>query len=195
MISMIKRPPPLMKMRPKDSVINLQKLIQSISGSLKLKESVMIEIGSFVGESTVIFAASFAKVIAIDPFIPYTNVKQDGVLQSYKQNRWNTVYNEFVKRTAPFGNVVHLKKVSDDAFKDIQEAVHFVYIDGTHTYEQCKKDIKNYLSLIKPEGFIAGHDYTPSFPGVKKAVDDVLGAPDAVFGTDGNWIKKMSNIK
>jgi hypothetical protein len=66
----------------------------------------------------------------------------------------------------------------------------FVYIDGLHTYEQVKKDIENYKQLIRPNGFIGGHDYHPQgWPGVVKAVEETVGV-DKVF-PDGSWIKKL----
>jgi hypothetical protein len=84
---------------------------------------------------------------------------------------------------------------SDEAVHDIVEPVDFVYIDGMHTYEQCKKDIINYLPLVKETGVIGGHDYSPSWTGVVKAVNEVLGVPDIVFGRDGNWLFKKSDLK
>jgi len=53
------------------------------------------------------------------------------------------------------------------------ESISFLFIDANHDYEHVKEDIKMWLPKIKAGGVIAGHDYT-NFPGVKKAVDELL---------------------
>ena len=71
------------------------------------------------------------------------------------------------------------------------EGVDIVYIDGMHTYDACRHDIEMCRNVIKPRLAISGHDYTDKIAhviGVKKAVDEAFGAPDAVF-CDNSWIK------
>ena len=80
-------------------------------------------------------------------------------------------------------------KASDEAVKDLKnERFDFVYIDGDHSYEQCKKDIINYLPLVRSGGIFGGHDYTPDWPGVIKAVNELLADKFKInFGTDLTW--------
>ena len=66
----------------------------------------------------------------------------------------------------------------------------FIYIDGLHTYEQIKKDISNYLPLLKPNCLIGGHDYHDVWNGVIMGVHESLGIPDMTF-KDTSWIKKI----
>ena len=71
----------------------------------------------------------------------------------------------------------YLQSTTDFAAPLVKEKVDFVLVDADHSYEQCKKDILNYLPLIKDDGFIGGHDYgTNSFPGVKQVVDEIFGS-------------------
>ena len=35
----------------------------------------------------------------------------------------------------------------------------WIYIDGNHSYEQCIKDLKNALNIVKPGVLIIGDDY------------------------------------
>ena len=70
---------------------------------------------------------------------------------------------------------------SDEAVKIIfnDASLHFVYIDGNHNYEHTKCDIKNYLSLVRPGGFLGGHDYmmrSSPLIEVKRAVDEFIEA-------------------
>jgi predicted O-methyltransferase YrrM len=152
----------------------------------------MVEIGSFVGESTVLFAQSFKQVIAIDPFLAdYDPADPTSYLFEFKN-----VYETYLERTGDHQNIKTIKLTSNDA-KDVlkDELFDFIYIDGLHTYEGVKTDIYNYLPLVKKGGVIGGHDYTTStehkhLDGVKKAVDEMLGTPDKVF-KDNSWIKYL----
>jgi hypothetical protein len=104
---------------------------------------------------------------------------------------FNDVYFKFLENMKSFENVKNIKKKSDDAIIDLKEQQYdFVYIDGMHTYEQVKKDILNYKDLIKPGGFIGGHDYSDYWLDVVKAVDECLGKPDKTF-QDTSWTKKL----
>lgn len=61
---------------------------------------------------------------------------------------------------------VWIKKRSDVA---TIPKVDFIYIDGSHEYENVKADLQRYYPLANK--LIAGHDYYWK-PGVKKAVDE-----------------------
>lgn len=39
------------------------------------------------------------------------------------------------------------------------ESLDFVFIDADHSYEEVKRDIISWFPKIKPNGFLAGHDY------------------------------------
>jgi predicted O-methyltransferase YrrM len=150
------------------------------------KNMTMIEIGSYMGDSTIMFAQNFKNVITIDPFI-----------NNYDDNEYPTeyaaltlVYDKFLENTSKYNNIIHIRKKSDDAIFDINNKVDFVYIDGHHTYEQVKKDIINYKKLINNNGIIGGHDYSIGWLDVIKAVNECLSVPDNVY-MDSSWIKKL----
>ena len=72
-----------------------------------------------------------------------------------------------------------LNLYSDEAARILQGQFDFVFIDGDHEYEQCRKDIINYSLLVRPGGLIAGHNYhkanDSAHPGVHQAVDEIFG--------------------
>ena len=151
-------------------------------------EKTMIEIGSFVGESTVLFAQSFKKVIAVDPFLAdYDPADPTSYLFEFKN-----VYQTYLERTGDHQNIETIVSTSDDAVEKLGGLKYdFVYIDGLHTYDGVKTDIINYLTLVKEGGVIGGHDYTMQhkhLEGVYNAVNEMFGAPDKVF-KDNSWIK------
>jgi len=180
----------------------LLNLIEYIGRYGSTKDMHMIEIGSYIGDSTLLFAEHFSDVLAIDPFLDDYDANDDAC--NYAP--FDKVYDEFINRTKDVPNIFLIKKTSDDAVEAIKNAAKnidprnlekenlrafdFVYIDGMHTYEQVKKDIANYLPFIKEGGFIAGHDYVPGFQGVMDAVNEQFGSPDAVFH-DTSWLKRV----
>lgn len=172
-------------MRDQQQSEGLLNLIMYLSPTV---DKTMIEIGSFVGESTVLFAQTFKSVIAIDPFLEgYDDADPTSYLFEFKN-----VYQTYLERTGDHKNIQTIVSTSDDAISQLRGSKYdFIYIDGLHTYEGVKRDIENYLPLVKSGGHIGGHDYTdivPHLVGVKRAVDEMLGEPDKVFG-DNSWVK------
>jgi hypothetical protein len=166
-------------------------LINLIKKYRNTKEMTMIEIGSYAGESTCLFAKEFKNVISIDPFM--NDYDKNDITCEYMD--LTDVYNVFKKNIESYKNITHIRKISDDAINDLKKInVDFVYIDGMHTYEQVNKDIKNYLPLIKNDGFIGGHDFHPVWQGVVNAIVENLGTPENTF-SDTSWlVKKNENF-
>ena len=174
-------------------------------------EAKMVEIGSYFGESTMLFASTgiFKEIHCIDPF-----KGEEEMNDSYGYD-WDLVKKEFKTNTRYFDNITLHEDYSYnviDEFKD--NSIDFLYIDGNHSYEDTKKDIELYLPKIKQStadyyltmstkdgntsgvkesqfsGVIGGHDYHEAHSGVIKAVDELLGKPDEVF-RDNSWVKKL----
>lgn len=178
------------EMRNKPGTEGLRDLIKYISGYSDTKKMKMIEIGSYAGESTMIFADHFETVLSIDPYIENYDPKDSAC----KFAPLAVVYEKFKSNIHKFKNISHVRKKSDDAVSSLKiNHFDFVYIDGIHRYEQVKKDISKYLPLIKNGGFLGGHDYSRGHEEVIKAVDEMIGSPDQKF-LDGSWIKLVSKV-
>jgi len=68
------------------------------------------------------------------------------------------------------------------------ESLDFVFIDGDHTYEGCRRDIETWLSKIKADGWITGHDYL--WPGVNEAVKKHISPVNCpILETDETWAR------
>ncbi len=177
----------IIDMRSGHILYGFQDFIQHLKATENLSEFVIVEIGSYIGQSTTMFANEAKLVISVDPFMNDYD-PNDGACHA--ADIPTVVYQKFLENIAPYNNIVHIKKTSDDAVGDIKEKVDLVYIDGIHTYEQVKKDIQNYTGLIKPGGYICGHDYSDYWIGVKNAVDEAFGKPDLTF-IDTTWLVKI----
>ena len=53
------------------------------------------------------------------------------------------------------------------------KTLDFVFIDGSHRYEDVKKDIEFWIKKVKKGGYIGGHDYDNK--NVHNAVNELLG--------------------
>jgi predicted O-methyltransferase YrrM len=177
-------------MRPKNTsqMDGLYDLIEYINEVGDVSNMKLVEIGAYVGESTTIFADRFKKVITIDPYQNDYDMTDKACLHA----DFGKVFDTFCKRTENYNNIFLIKKNSDEAYDDLSDSELYdvVYIDGLHQYEQVKTDIANFRNIVKPGGFICGHDYSGFFPGVRKAVDESLGKPDNIF-QDKSWIKQL----
>jgi Methyltransferase domain len=174
-------------MREIDYFNGLRDFIQYVKDNTTNENLTMIEIGAYAGESTTLFANHFSEVITIDPYL--NDYDPNDVTIEYMD--LDKVYDKFIENTKPYPNIKHIKKTSDDAIQDLKNiSVDVVYIDGLHTYNQIKKDIENYLPLVKKNGFIGGHDYHQNWYGVVSGINEKLGVPEKIFA-DTSWIFKV----
>tara|TARA_B100002019_G_scaffold123076_1_gene105888 strand:+ start:1615 stop:2232 length:618 start_codon:yes stop_codon:yes gene_type:complete len=153
----------------------------------------MIEIGSYSGESTLLFASSLAfdKIYCIDPF------EGEEGMNEINNKIWTDVQADFWQNTKWFnGNGKELGEtevelISDysynvvDKFED--KSIDFIYIDGSHKIEDIRSDIDLYLPKLKDSSFIAGHDY--NWPGVEGLIKS-YGKEVFHFG-DESWLMKI----
>lgn len=139
--------------------------------SVARESDIIIEIGCFLGRSTRALADNCpGTVFAIDPYHgPYLHL--DG---RYFRDFGEKELKEFLHNLSD-----HLatRKVIQfrGTFVDftVPLSADFIFIDGDHRYDAVKQDIEIALNYIKPDGIIAGHDYThPDWVDVKRAVDE-----------------------
>lgn len=123
--------------------------------SLNKKRIVCIEIGTYKGKNAwnILKNLDIEKIYLIDPYKLY----DDSTSQIGKDKKFLNVEKIAKKRLKKYKNIVWIKKMSEDAVKDVPMA-DFIYIDGNHEYEFVKKDIELYCPKLKKGGIIAGHD-------------------------------------
>lgn len=84
--------------------------------------------------------------------------------------------------------VVKVKATTIQATVVVPGDLDLVYLDSDHRYPAVKDDLMAWIRKVKLGGIVAGHDYTDAHhPGVRQAVDEVLGTPDAVL-RDTSWV-------
>jgi predicted O-methyltransferase YrrM len=138
-----------------------------------VKPKRVLEIGAYEGVSAEVFLLHGALVISVDPW--------PGHLQD--------VFDACLRRLALYPCWNYIRGTSPGALMELKDrAFDLVYIDGDHSEAAVRADIQAVRRLVAPGGWIGGHDYAgPDTPGVKPAVDDLLGKPTHLF-SDSNYL-------
>ena len=143
--------------------------------------AVICEIGVFQGRfANFLFSKSPQLLVLIDPF--------EGIVSSGDEDgnnvvncNLNVVYEQLKERCDKIPNIKLIKGYSFNVLPHFSDHTFDVmYIDGDHSYEGVKRDLRIALKKVKPGGFICGHDYEINFNktqnnydfGVKRAVDE-----------------------
>ena len=173
-------------MREQNGAEGLIDMINWINIIRPTSEMRIIEIGSYVGESTMLFADRFKEVVSVDPYINDYDLNDDACHHA----SFDKVYKQFIRNTLSIPNIKSIKETSQNAFSILKEQQwDMVYIDGLHTLEGVSYDIEHYKTLIKPGGFICGHDY--GWGSVRSAIGLLLDDKvDATF-KDHSWAKQI----
>ena len=123
-------------------LVGLEKLCQQFVGP----ELEMAEIGSYAGESTLIFAKHARIVHSIDLWSGYPDCASS-----------EEVF-DFV--TLDVRNIHKIKRSSVEAGRDFPDgSLDMVYIDADHHYGSVKSDLLTWLPKIRKGGVLAGHDW------------------------------------
>lgn len=143
----------------------------------------ILEVGCFKGRSTRVLADNCSgNVYALDPWNGPYRYEDGRVFLTMGDEH----FKEFVKNTQSCNNIIICRGTLTE-YVDHLPVMDFIFLDGDHRYEEVKSDINNSLKLLRSGGILAGHDYTHNdWPGVKKAVDELLGKTSH---NDSIWYK------
>lgn len=155
-----------------------------------------VEIGCWKGKSSAFIAVEIInsnkniKLDCIDTWVG--SDENEHIKDNYIKN--NTLYELFLNNIEPVKHIIHpIRMTSAEAstyYKD--NTIDIVFIDACHSYECVKEDISLWLPKVKNGGILAGHDYTSSWLGVVRAVNELLGPQNIKTGSSC-WIYKKPN--
>jgi predicted O-methyltransferase YrrM len=145
----------------------------------------VVELGSFAGVSSELFAIHCETLYCIDRWEPYWEIKQTERMQTAEQR--------FDNMTKNYTNIVKMKSDSLDAVKNFEdESIDLIYIDSDHSSAQVDKEIRAWMPKVKPTGLIAGHDI--NMPTVFKVVMHYFDPTLVEFFNDTSWITQKNNM-
>ena len=118
-------------------------------------EHPIVEIGSWMGRSTIFLAKGSAKgegqpIHAIDTF--------NGSSEHQNILRGGTTYHMFVqnlRRGNVHDQVIVHRGSSNDVVDEIEGPIGLLFIDGSHEYEQVLRDFQNYAPKVADGGIMA----------------------------------------
>ena len=151
----------------------------------------IVEVGSWKGRSAAFMAVEIInsnKKIKFDCVDTWEGTKGEHDTEMSVIN--GTLFDEFLNNIKPLTdngltiNVIKSKSQECDArFSD--DFFDFIYIDGSHYYEDVKQDIIKYLPKLKKTGTFAGHDWQSE--DIRKAVGETLGLQN-IKTVHNTWI-------
>jgi hypothetical protein len=128
---------------------------------------------------------------AIDPWIGETS----GMGKKWPQANWDGRYFNMCLLMMKYPQLRVIRSTSLKAAELARRAGKkfcMAFIDACHDEERVKEDIVHWKPLIKKGGLLTGHDYMPATsrlrPGVKKAVDELLGAGNIELFPARIWV-------
>ena len=140
------------------------------------ENSLVVEIGVLHGDFSelILNILSPSKLFLVDPYIINENTYSDGLTTSYSTEH------DYVSILRRFQSQIYNKQIIIDknysyisVNKYTDGTIDAVYLDGSHLYEDVKKDLNDWLPKLKEGSLICGHDYVNiSNFGVIQAVDE-----------------------
>ncbi|GJD23729.1 hypothetical protein RIVM261_086850 [Rivularia sp. IAM M-261] len=133
------------------------------------EDAVIVEIGSFKGRSTVAIGYACVgtkrKIYCIDTW--------DGNDSDFSERNFFEIWQENIKQNNLEDYVVPLRGYSHDLLKRWDElgnnnAIDFIFIDGSHQYLDVLKDFELSFPLVKDGGWVAFHDVIHTWPGCER---------------------------
>lgn len=156
------------------------------------ENSIGVEIGVWEGLTSEIFLNKCKHLFLVDPWSiePYKKTDEWGTYENYInrysdlvkskneddfQKYYDSVYENVCSKFKD-KSVTIIRKTSDDFFLNPPKTrINWIYIDGSHAYNECLKDLINSYHLLKKyDGIILGDDYHDRVPGVKEAVNQFI---------------------
>lgn len=142
--------------------------------------AVIVEIGSFMGRSTVSFGlgcrGTKKHIYAIDLF--------EGDGDMYGQGDFQERFRDNVRNCGVQEYVTDIRSHSLTVAKSWTRPIDILFIDGSHAYEDVKADFEAFYPFVKKGGIVAFHDIKGKWEGVIRFWNEMqhLGLLDR-FGT------------
>lgn len=131
----------------------------------------LLEIGSWVGSSTITWAKALQKltsnieIYCVDPWEPYFDTSLNSDEHYHLMNevaadkKALNIFQHNIKHAQIENIISSCKGTSKEILPHFpHDYFDIIYIDGSHLYSDVKYDIKQAKQLIKPQGIICGDD-------------------------------------
>lgn len=135
----------------------------------------IVECGVFCGKSTIYMAT---KIKDFQNAHPDARIRFDAIDNWSESAIYGASEATFRHFAMVFGVDQLITIVKNDQFQVAptykDNSLDFVFLDSDHSYNGTKRAIQAFLPKLKSGRILAGHDYQHEFPGVIKAVRELL---------------------
>jgi predicted O-methyltransferase YrrM len=121
----------------------------------------IVEIGSFRGRSTIVLsraAEEGVEIVAIDPHGGGDRGPQEIDPDAARGDADNEAFRGNLERAGVTHRVRHVRRMSDDAFGEVQGQIDVLYVDGAHRYKPARADIEKWGARVPVGGTLLVHD-------------------------------------
>lgn len=173
---------------------------------LEKTPKVIIEVGTWKGQSAITMGETIkrnnidCKIYCVDTWLGasefLTNLRDTPERNLLHKNGFPQVYYQFLSNVVHSGlqdiitPIPNTSRIGYEVLRFFNIKADLIYIDASHSYDDVKDDIMNYVKLLNPGGIIFGDDYK-HWEGVKMAVDEIFGIGNFELFEGNFWIKKI----
>jgi len=138
-----------------------------------------IEIGSHLGESSTLLFG-------------FPQIKKIHIIEQSKYS-CQLLNNKFEHKIITNNCIVHHGHSKNILPLFLDNSIDCVYIDGDHSFNSVKEDMELSINKLVAGGFLCGHDYSKSWPGVIDAVNFFISnsnysPKDLILFEDSSWL-------
>jgi predicted O-methyltransferase YrrM len=152
--------------------------LYDLAHGLPQKHPVIVEIGSWLGKSSLILAKGLQDkcepiLYCIDPF----PVDGDDLYSHLAGTMGLLPKEQFIinmKKNRVYDRIRLLHGYSYDFAASFSDEIDLLFIDGDHTYDSAIRDYADWSPFLKPGGAIVFHDVSDAYPGIVSAVKEVI---------------------
>ncbi len=164
--------------------------------------AVFVEVGSWYGKSTAFMAVEIVnsgkriEFAAVDTWQGSAEHQPGAFSEDAGVKKYKDIFPLFMRNMEPLRdkyNIRTLQMPSVEAAPAFgNRSLDFVFIDAAHDYANVKADINAWWPKVKVGGWIGGHDYDPSWPGVIQAVNEFFRDRGPLETFEGSWLHRKT---
>ncbi len=146
-----------------------------------------VEVGVWKGMSAAYMAVEIINSGKNIKFDCVDNWEYIELQKDIPKEMYDGLYETFLNNIEPVKHIINpIRELSWDAAKLYEDSsLDFIFIDAAHDYDSIKKDITAWYPKLKPNGIIAGHDY--SWDGITRATNEYF-KDKQFYHREGCWI-------
>ncbi|CAD7948195.1 unnamed protein product [Amoebophrya sp. A120] len=147
-------------------------IVNSLLSEYGIEELRVVEVGVFAGHFSKFLLEKFPKLqlIGIDPYIGTDETFPGDYSQTLDPSIAYSNAMAIYEESGP-GRATLWPTTSLEAVKNVpDQSIHAVFVDGCHFYHCVEEDLRLWIPKIMPGGLVLGHDFSPQWPGVVRAV-------------------------